>query len=627
VTSLGAAGHKIQTSNCFTREYTASTRSLGRGLFRASTSVGSAFLKGAAGLVNQTYEGTTTGGVFGFAKGFGMGMLGLGTHAVKGAFRGVGQVTNVVGEMVSGAQPHFGLDGVVVLTNYRLVWTSQNSRDSLEIPIASIQNCETAATAPHVLNIECKSLMRPSFAFDDEDTCYSVLSSLWELYSNQHYLFAHIHCQALKSKTSHDRFASAVTVMTTSDEIYTPLDDYTRLKLLESEGDFKFYDNSSYTIFPSYPAGFIIPSTLSEEDLQELSQYRSASRIPVIVWRHPHSRAVMCRCAQPCAGLSGFVVEADQKYIASIQKVNTIGSVFTSTTIDGTTFEGTKFHFFDARSQMAAAANSAQGKGTEDPRNYPNTELHFCDIANIHAVRSSYTSLSVVCRPCQNRLSPSWQFTLRSSFWFMHLSRILLSTQEICKTLCEGESVMVHCSDGWDRTPQLTTLIQLLMDPFYRTFEGFLQLIEKEWCSFGHLFRWRYAYGECPGQQEIEEQSPVFVQWLDAVWQVWRQQRWAFEFNEDLLIGLYEHVFSGRYGNFSYNNERERKEKEKQAQTPSLWGYFSQTKDKYTNSDYDNMKNVHSVGVMLPFAGQEDDLVLWEAHYASADPICRKYEN
>ena len=35
-------------------------------------------------------------------------------------------------------------------------------------------------------------------------------------------------------------------------------------------------------------------------------------------------------------------------------------------------------------------------------------------------------------------------------------------------------NVLVHCSDGWDRTSQLTSLTQLMMDYHYRTVSGFM---------------------------------------------------------------------------------------------------------------------------------------------------------
>lgn len=42
----------------------------------------------------------------------------------------------------------------------------------------------------------------------------------------------------------------------------------------------------------------------------------------------------------------------------------------------------------------------------------------------------------------------------------------------IARFVDKGAAALVHCSDGWDRTSQLTSLAQLLLDPFYRTITG-----------------------------------------------------------------------------------------------------------------------------------------------------------
>lgn len=55
----------------------------------------------------------------------------------------------------------------------------------------------------------------------------------------------------------------------------------------------------------------------------------------------------------------------------------------------------------------------------------------------------------------------------------------------------QNASAMVHCSDGWDRTSQLSALSMIMVDPYYRTLKGFVNLIEKEWLSFGHMFSTR----------------------------------------------------------------------------------------------------------------------------------------
>ncbi len=112
---------------------------------------------------------------------------------------------------------------------------------------------------------------------------------------------------------------------------------------------------------------------------------------------------------------------------------------------------------------------------------------------------------------------------------------------------------MVHCSDGWDRTAQLCALAGMILDPFYRTIEGFAILIEKDWIHFGHQFSVRLGQGmNEPGSQE---RSQVFLQFLDCVSQLLYQFPSEFEFNYKFLKEIGEQAYSSIFGNFLCNCE------------------------------------------------------------------------
>lgn len=70
-----------------------------------------------------------------------------------------------------------------------------------------------------------------------------------------------------------------------------------------------------------------------------------------------------------------------------------------------------------------------------------------------------------VCPPCCT--------FVQNSRWLEHLGAILKGASDIAAYLVAGDPVLVHCSDGWDRTSQLVSLSQVLLDPYYRTIEGF----------------------------------------------------------------------------------------------------------------------------------------------------------
>ena len=208
--------------------------------------------------------------------------------------------------------------------------------------------------------------------------------------------------------------------------------------------------------------------------------------------------------------------------------------------------------------------------------------LVFQDIANIHAVRGS---LNTVTKACSQTSADDPYAGVGSSGWMWHLHTILRGAVEVSETLQAGEACLVHCSDGWDRTSQITSLVMLLIDPSYRTIRGFCQLIQKEWCAFGHMFERRC--GEHGKAYERDDSSPVFVQWLDAVHQVLRQFPTEFEFDQTLLFALIEAVYSKWFGTFLLDSELERSSAGLSECTISFWDYVLSNIDEFANPLYE----------------------------------------
>ena len=59
-------------------------------------------------------------------------------------------------------------------------------------------------------------------------------------------------------------------------------------------------------------------------------------------------------------------------------------------------------------------------------------------------------------------------------------------------------------------------------------------LIEREWLDFGHKFADRNGNGV--HFEDVNERCPVFMQWLECVYQLLLQYPCEFEFNEAFLV-------------------------------------------------------------------------------------------
>jgi myotubularin-related protein 1/2 len=318
--------------------------------------------------------------------------------------------------------------------------------------------------------------------------------------------------------------------------------------------------NSRYDVCSSYPAdALVVPAAVSDDDVRAAAQFRTRQRLPCLVYYDRWTGASLCRASQPLVGVGSHRNSKDENLLRAIYDNNT---------------NGTELRIVDCRSRMAALGNKlAHGAGVESrDHGYETCHVEHQDMPNIHAVSASFAQLTELCSSGTHRAAaaskPSWLKDLESTGWFEQLGYLLAAAERLVVAMgVDRISCLVHCSDGWDRTTQLVSLAALLLDPYYRTIAGFSVLVEREWVRMGHQFSERSGHriysshvGVGSAVTEQKDVSPIFVQWLDAVWQVMRQFPTAFEFNEDLLVLLGSEVYSCRFRTFAFDCEMQRRQ-------------------------------------------------------------------
>lgn len=139
-----------------------------------------------------------------------------------------------------------------------------------------------------------------------------------------------------------------------------------------------------------------------------------------------------------------------------------------------------------------------------------------------------------------------------------------------------------------------------------------------------------------PNNLAPKELSPVFPQFLDCLYQIWKQYPTAFEYDERMLEFLFLAVYSCSFGNFLFNNEKEAKTfrtrwssttggggKSIDQSSLSVWRYISANRGAFVNPFY--AMDIEAAGgsdaqlqkaaerlVLMP---SSDNLVYWTRVY------------
>ncbi|KAH7701803.1 MTM-9 protein, partial [Aphelenchoides avenae] len=436
------------------------------------------------------------------------------------------------------------------------LWLLHRAVDRVLVePLSRDPNVKSGA----YLRLKCKNFMICCFEIADAEDCAAVARSI-ETLSNLHgfehdYPF-YYRCPFTVLDDGWKAFAI--------DEVFSKL-------VIRCQDMFRI--SSVNKGFESYPEMVLVPKGIGDDFLRISATFRDGGRFPVLCYYHVETKSCIIRCGQPLIGPTSRRCKEDETILNSLLSRVSKGVIF------------------DTRAKASAVASKAKGGGCESQLYYSQWKYVYGNVPRIKELHDSLAKLIEgisSLRSCHEPSFPAcsessvdkWLSRLASSGWLQYVADTLTGAATVAQCVhCEGSGevpVVVHGAEGTDSTLVVTSIAQLLLDPDARTVRGFQSLIEHEWVAAGHPFSLRcahsgYATGTVTGPQE----APVFLCFLDCVWQVMRQYPSCFEFTEQLLVFLFEHAYASEFGTFLGNNERDKRQFRVKERTVSLWSYVN----------------------------------------------------
>uniref|UniRef100_G3TKN5 Myotubularin-related protein 10 n=3 Tax=Loxodonta africana TaxID=9785 RepID=G3TKN5_LOXAF len=319
--------------------------------------------------------------------------------------------------------------------------------------------------------------------------------------------------------------------------------------------------NEGYMIATCLPEYFVVPSSLADQDLKIFSHSFVGRRMPLWCWSHSNGSALV-RMALIKDVLQQRKI--DQRICNAITKSHPQRSDVHKSDLDKT-------------------------------------------LPNIQDVQAAFVKLKHLCvnEPFEET-EEKWLSSLESTRWLEYIRTFLKHSAELVYILERKHlSVILQEEEGRDLSCVVASLIQVMLDPHFRTITGFQSLIQKEWVMTGYQFLDR-----CNHLKRSEKESPLFLLFLDATWQLLEQYPAAFEFSETYLAVLHDSTRISLFGTFLFNSPHQRVKQstefaiskniqlgdEKGLKFPSVWDWSLQ----FTAKDRTLFHNPLYIGKSTP---------------------------
>ena len=350
--------------------------------------------------------------------------------------------------------------------------------------------------------------------------------------------------------------------------------------------------NCKYQVCPTYAPIFVVPKDVSDATIRHATKYRARGRLPTLSHQYSNGASIF-RSSQPLVGLPRNRSIQDERLLEAMRLTAPRRELIVA----------------DARSRASAMANAFNGAGSMLTSHYIGCEQVYLSMDNIHSVRASWAKIYHLMSE-----GVPLRAAKMEAGWIGHYERLMEGVKSITGWIKNDHySVLVHCSDGWDRTAQLVSLVQICLYPEARTIDGLIWLIQKEWLSAGHQFELRHAYHSSLNSLSLDISSsttasisrvfdkfkdslddkaysdprdefcPIFPQFLDAMLQLMRVYPNSFEFNQALIDSLWKETFIFETNTFRGNCEKDRDASD---DVSCFWSLVDERRHSYTNPSF-----------------------------------------
>lgn len=209
--------------------------------------------------------------------------------------------------------------------------------------------------------------------------------------------------------------------------------------------------NSDYSLCETYPSQLILPSKFSRDQILQISNGHDDFRLPVLVWRSPKNFILTC------SNLNNEQTKLNSEYFDAIIDTLPEKSIL-------------QYIFLNQDTKVANSLQLGQKVGQSRPVFFPNL---FPNIDLINAQIQLFDYI-VEHRPTEYSISAG----LLELPWFGYVSKTMEVITQLGEEASELNFSFLLIGDSrYNHTPVISSLLQLVLDPYYRTFEGFYVIL------------------------------------------------------------------------------------------------------------------------------------------------------